>query len=93
VEILDPTTRPDRTEAVAPCERPATLEGKRLGLLDNGKRNSRRVLVHLAAVIGAAYPLADLVLRTKPSASRAAPPEMLAELTSACDVVISGIGD
>lgn len=93
LEILSPLTRIDPSAGFAFSPRPAGLAGLRLGLLDSGKRNSRAVLEHLAAAITRTHPAAAVVVRTKPSASRSASPELLADLRAQCDAVIAGIGD
>lgn len=93
IEILDPTVAPDPVAGLSRAPRPETLAGRRVWLLDNGKRNSARLLEHLAAAIRRQYPVAEVALRTKPSASTGLPPELLAEFQNGCDAAIAGIGD
>lgn len=93
MEILDPRTAPEGGEALHLNPRPASLKGMRIGFLDNGKRNSRRVLEHLAAALTERHGLAESVIVTKPSHSAGAPASMITDLQRRCDLVIAGIGD
>lgn len=90
--VLDPTAGPV-AEPASRVERPKSLEGKRVGFLDNSKRNSDKVLVYLDELLRERYGIAASVHRRKPSASRVLPPELLAEMVRECDVVIPGVGD
>jgi hypothetical protein len=94
--ILDPTVgAPDETGSgrtpLAP--RPADLAGLRLGLLVNTKRNADVFLEELGALLAERHGTATALVRTKPSIVHPAPPEMLEELRSGCDVVVVGVGD
>jgi hypothetical protein len=94
--ILDPTLgAPDDggSAAVPLAERPADLAGLRLGLLVNTKRNADAFLEEVAALLGERYGATPALTRTKPSIVHPAPPEMLEEFRTACDVVVVGVGD
>jgi len=93
VIILDPRTQPDAAEDLVMVPGPESLAGMRIGLLDNHKRNARRVLEHLAATISLSYPNIQFTYVTKGSSSTGVSPEMLGDLKSSCDLVIAGIGD
>jgi hypothetical protein len=82
--LLDPQTaaRPAR---VTRAPRPTDLRGKRVGLLANGKPNSKEFLTALGAV--------PLMLLGKPSSSRVAPADTLDQLAAQCDVVVTAVGD
>ena len=54
LEVLDPTQEPIPQEAV-PAPRPDTLDGKVLGLLSNGKRNSDVLLQMVHDVLADRY--------------------------------------
>ncbi len=90
--VLDPTVEalPDDVHLAA---RPATLEGLRVGLLDNSKNGVSRFLDHLEAVLSERYAGLTFVRGRKPNASRPAPAEVLDRLTAECDVVVSAVGD
>lgn len=90
--ILDPTV-PASPEPVQMASRLHDLDGKRVGLLDNGKLKSDRFLVSIAEILRERYRLAGVVERRKASPYFPCPPELLEELTSQCDLVITGIGD
>lgn len=94
--IIDPTvgasdeSAPARTVLAA---RPAALAGRRLGLLANTKRNAEDFLEEVAALLEAEHGATAVLTRKKPSIVDPAPPEMMAELRAACDVVVVGVGD
>jgi hypothetical protein len=81
--------------AAAPARRaPAlsSLRSARIGLLDNGKVNVNRFFDHVEDLLRSEYGVTEFVRRRKPDVSRPVPPAMLAEL-SACDAILSAIGD
>lgn len=90
--LLDPTSEPV-VERRSRAPRPTSLDGLRVGFLDNGKRNSDQVLRYLDELLRERFALAGTVHRRKPSSGRAAPPELVEELARTCDVVIPGVGD
>nr|WP_219415305.1 SDR family NAD(P)-dependent oxidoreductase [Pseudonocardia nigra] len=91
LEVLDPTNgaAPVETEALP---RPSSLAGLVVGCLDNGKPNSDRFLDRLAARLQADG-VRDVVRARKPSIGRLAAPELLDDLATRCDVVVTGVGD
>jgi len=93
IMILDPRTHADASEGLVMVERPASLSGQRIGLLDNTKNNARRVLEFVAANISKEYPTAQFTYSVKKSSSTSLSPELLGDLKRTCDVVIAGIGD
>jgi hypothetical protein len=92
IEILDPTSEPG-PQAVTYARRPSTLEGKRVGLVENTKFNSDRLLVKIGEVLKAEYGVAETRLWRKRNASVPAHEEIVAELRATCDVMVAGIGD
>jgi hypothetical protein len=90
--VLDPTSEPvvERSERAA---RPRSLEGLRVGFLDNSKRNSDRVLLFLDEMLRERYGIGASLHRRKSTASRTLPTAMLEEMARECDVVIPGVGD
>ena len=92
VVVLDPTSGPV-VERASRAERPSSLEGKRVGFLDNSKRNSDRVLLYVEELLRERYGIGPALHRRKPSASRILPADMLDEMRRECDVVIPGVGD
>ena len=89
--VLDPTA-----ESVIPASGLApplsSLSGKTIGLLDNGKVNVAPFLDHVEAILRTEHGVAGVLRRRKPNMSAPAPAELLAELT-ACDAVVSAVGD
>ena len=92
VKILDPTVQPERADAVS-AKRISALDGKVLGLLDNGKVNGDRLLALVRDELGARYDLREVVTMTKRGASVVADDAMIEALASRCDVVVTAIGD
>lgn len=91
ITVLDPTPGGSARAAVvaAPLD---TLEGRSIGLLDNGKFNVQRFLNHVEAILRSGYGVREVVRRRKANQNAPAPPGMIAEL-SRCDAVISAVGD
>ncbi len=74
--------------------RPDTLVGKRVGLVENGKYNSDKLLSELAEVLNDQFGLAATQMWHKSSPARGVTPEQMAEMKAAgIDFVIAGIGD
>ena len=63
-----------------------------MGVLDNSKVNSDRIFQRVEKILVEDYGVRELVWRRKHDFSRPAPAALLAEL-SACDAIITGIGD
>ena len=89
---LDPTVAPLPADGVI-AERPATLDGARLGLLANGKLNSEEMLTALHDVLADRFAFAEVVERNKMNASRPCPQEIIDEMVDLCDVIITSSGD
>jgi hypothetical protein len=73
--------------------RPASLVGKRVGLLDNSKGNAGRFLDMVAAILHEQYHFAQIIRHRKPSASKPVAPAVIAEWRQTCDLAIVGVGD
>jgi len=88
--VLDPTLEVEapRVERVA---RPAHI--RVLGLLDNGKRNSDKLLQEIGALVKADHPHVTINYYRKASAYRPAPSDLLDQVATECDAVLVGIGD
>ena len=92
LRILDPTVEalPDNT-LLAP--RPDDLNGKTVGLLANGKRNSDELLDAVCALLQDTYELKGLFRANKGDSSRPAPKHIMDDLLEKCDLVITATGD
>ncbi len=92
IELLDPTTEA-ATRSIAYVARPASLEGKRVALIDNTKFNSDRLLEKIGQLLRAEYGVAEARVWRKKNASVPAHPEIIEEVRKTSDVMVAGIGD
>ena len=76
-----------------PAARVASLDGLVLGLLDNNKWNAQHLLRQLEVDLRARYDVKDVVYLRKPYFSRPAFPEMIEELATGADVVVTALAD
>ena len=90
--VFDPTDGP-APRAFIPADRPASLEGKVIGILDNGKAKSDLLLHEVQELLRTEAGVKELLVLRKLSAYRPAPDEQLDDLARRADVVITGIGD
>jgi hypothetical protein len=94
--ILDPTGQAGRTSGggsftLAP--RRDGLAGARVGLLVNTKRNADLFLTEVGRLLREEHGAASVTARTKLAFAQPVPEDMLKELVSDCDVVVTGVGD
>jgi hypothetical protein len=92
IELLDPTTEAV-SQTVAYVPRPRALEGLRVGLVDNTKYNSDRLLQKIGELLKAEYGVAETRMFRKHNASVPAHDEIIADLKATCDVMVAGVGD
>ena len=92
MEILDPTTGAD-TQTIAWAPRPGALSGLRVGLVENTKFNSDRLLAKIGEILKTEYGAADTRMFRKHNSSVPAHQEIIDDLTRSCDVMVAGIGD
>lgn len=88
--VLDPTgerTTADRT----PLPRPASLQGRTVGLLDISKARGDVVLDRLAELLTADG--VDVRRYRKPTFARPAPVDLRQEIAEQCEVVIEALAD
>lgn len=71
----------------------ASLEGTRIGLIDNRKRHSDVFLARLQDMLQERYGVAGFQYYTKDGASVATPPAVMADMTRNCDAVIHAVAD
>jgi hypothetical protein len=72
------------------AERPDVLEGKTLGLLDNGKEFSDIIVKRVGEVLEKKYKLKNVVLFEKGYPAKAAP--FIEKMVDECDFVVNGVG-
>jgi hypothetical protein len=71
----------------------STVQGLRLGVLDNTKWNANKLLRALRDELQATHQLKPAGYYRKESFSRFAEPGLLDEIRKNCDVVVTAIGD
>jgi hypothetical protein len=72
---------------------PRDWTGRTIGFLDNTKANFDRLSHGLGELLRERYGVKAVVHRRKANASTPAAPELIAELSKACDVVFAGSAD
>ncbi len=88
--VLDPTLEVETTRKERAPRPPAFHI---IGLLDNGKPNSDKLLKKVAAMLEFRYPGVQINYYRKPGAYRPAPNALLDKVAAECDVALVGIGD
>lgn len=92
MKLFDPTVPPaSRAPGLAP--RPPHLRGLRLGLVENTKFNSERLLLALAERLQRTHGATVGLLHRKRSPNHEVDEAAVRALRQASDLVISGIGD
>ncbi|HEY5627427.1 MAG TPA: hypothetical protein VIR79_05740 [Nitrospira sp.] len=91
LRMLDPRA------SVNPEDRPVvpgleTLEGKVIGIIDNGQSNSTAMFQELAALLQKKFQPDEVIFKTKPTHMQGAPHAMMEEMVNRCDAVITGLG-
>ena len=88
--LYDPTAEP-RILAAGLAPRLASLQGMRVGILDNSKANAGTLMLSVVQRLKERYGVKDVVKREKGIAG-APNPDILAALTT-CDFVLVGSAD
>lgn len=88
--LIDPSAE-EGTEVQAGAARLASLEGKRIGLLDNIKHNAEYLLLALGERLKRDYGC-DVRMVKKKTYTKFCEPAILASLAD-CDAVVTAIGD
>jgi hypothetical protein len=91
MRVLDPTFEETAVAAARPA-RLASLAGRTVGLLDNGKIRAHELLDSVEEELRSRYGVARVLRFKKPDASRPAPPEVFAAM-GPCEAMISAVGD
>ena len=93
IEILDPTVSPAAGVSLGHSPRPVSLEGKTIGLIENTKFNSDRLLQKIGDLLVSEYGAASTRMWHKHNAGVPAHDQIIDELKASCDVMVAGIGD
>ena len=70
-----------------------SIEGLRIGLVDNTKHNSDQLLLRIANILEKEHGAKAHVIRKKKSSGSAPHAEIIEEYKANCDVVVAGVGD
>ena len=91
LQVLDPTneTAPPLGES---ARRPASLAGKTVGVISNGKEGTKGFFAHLDRSLREEFGVADVVLRVKSNFSAPADRHIVDEIAR-WHAVVTGIGD
>jgi hypothetical protein len=91
MDLVDPTDVVERSrQTVAPLE---TMEGKRIGLLENRKDNANLLLKRVGDQLRDHYGAVTTDVKQKFIFSMVADPHILDDLASRCDAVVTAIAD
>jgi hypothetical protein len=91
LKLLDPRA-PVESENRPLVPRLDHLEGKIVGIIDNGQSNSTTMFQELARLLEQKYRPTEVRFETKPTHMQGAPKAILEEFASRCDAVITGLG-
>ena len=91
-ELLDPTVEAAK-QPIGYVDRPHSLAGKRVGLIENTKFNSDKLLLKIGDILVKEYGAASARMFRKHNASVPAHAEIIEEIQKTCDVVVAGVGD
>jgi hypothetical protein len=92
IDVLNPTGTFQTTEYKM-AHRIDNLENKVLGLLWNRKANGDILLNRISSLLKEKINLSQILMKSKPSASAAAPDDVLNELEAKSDMIIAATGD
>ena len=90
--VYDPRGTVTR-EPFALADRPARLDGLRLGVLDNSKWNASRLLRAVVARLESRHRLGPVTFYKKGSFSRVASDDLLDEICRDNDILLTAVGD
>jgi hypothetical protein len=90
IKLYDPTA-PARIVAVPLAPRLASLAGKRIGILDNGKANAGTLMLAVAAHLQQRHGAGEIVKRNKPVAGP--PKPEVVDALAECDLALVGSAD
>jgi len=91
IKFLDPraTINPKDQPLVAGLD---SLEGKTIGIIDNGQSNSTSMFQELAKLVQERFDVKQVIFRTKPTHMQGAPKVIMEDIINRCDAVITGLG-
>ena len=90
--VFDPSM-PLETSPFSYAQRPASLQGLRLGLVENTKFNSKELLCKVAERLEQRHGMSLVYLDRKKSSGHAVSEEAISLFRKQADLVLSGVGD
>ena len=90
---MDPRADEVMVESITMAPRLESLDGKRIGLLFDGRLNGDKLLWKVADRIKGQYEVGEVTFRARPNVSDISPSELLDELAEKSDVALIAIGD
>lgn len=91
LRVLDPRLSAEG-EALRLAPALKTLEGAVIGMIDNAKIGTERMLDHIADILKKDFGVREFLRVRKPDATKPIPREMLASISSA-DAILAATGD
>ena len=91
LRVLDPRLSAEG-EALRMAPPLKSLEGAVIGMIDNAKINTSRLLDHIADILKTQHGVREFLRVRKPDATKPVPPEMLLGI-SAADAIVAATGD
>ena len=91
MKVLDPRLSAEG-EALRMAPPLKSLEGAVIGMIDNAKINTSRLLDHIADILKTQHGVREFLRVRKPDATKPIPPEMLLGI-SAADAIVAATGD
>jgi hypothetical protein len=92
MQVYDPTA-PSPTPAKNLRRTVGDLNGKVVGFIDNTKPNFNLLIDDLAALLSERYGVKSVIKHAKRSVATSAAAQVLDDLASQCDLVVTGSGD
>jgi len=92
MDLFDPTVSQE-SEAFDLAPRPASLEGLKVGLVENTKFNSETILRKIAERLDERHRIKMVHLDHKQSSSHSVTDAGIAEFKAKADLVVAGVGD
>ena len=92
MQLYDPTSSPPKRRANR-APRLATIQGARIGILENGKLNAEEMLKEFAQLFVERHGCTVRTLASKSNASAPAPANTLVKVAQDVDFLITGLGD
>jgi hypothetical protein len=90
--LRDPTAQSSTQQTAQLAPRPASLQGLRLTMMDNGKNNARNLLEAVLERVQPELRPSQVIWRNVP-ATLPAPAELMDEIARETDLVIQAVGD